>query len=154
MNISTWGAAGLALTLAGCAMHGYHPDGVPKTGADPAHNPVVSIKGGVISVGPDPLVFTRDEGAVAITWHLPRGYAFADKGIEIDGRVIERNKLGGAAAIDAQQNEIVCADKGGGRTYTCVNRNSVRGASYKYTIRVRQDGKDLPPRDPEIWNLN
>lgn len=144
-------AALFALALAGCGMHAQHHRDGPRPGAGDPRNPMVSVTNGVISVNPEPLKFRRAEGSVAIVWHLPPGYRFPDRGIVIDGRVIEQGKR----PPDARQDEIVCPTAGGGRTFVCVNRNSVPGATYKYTIRVLPDGaKDPLVLDPEIMNLN
>lgn len=144
-----------AAALAGCAGHHHHHGG--GEGPRSIHfNPMVSAKGGVVSIAPEPLVFLRSEKNVDITWRLPPGLSFPRNGIVIEGRVSESPKRAASSArqvLDTKQDEIVCPPQEGGQTFTCKNRNSRPGV-YKYTIRVLQDGKPLPAFDPEIMNLD
>ena len=145
-----------AAVLAGCAGHRHHHAG--GDGPRSMHfNPMVSVKGGVVSIAPEPLVFLRSEKNVDITWRLPPGLSFPENGIVIEGRVIEPPKGATTATarqgLDSRQEEIVCPKQPGGQTFTCKNRNS-RPGIYKYTIRVLQDGKPLPAYDPSIMNLD
>ncbi|MCA0241797.1 MAG: hypothetical protein LCI02_13135 [Proteobacteria bacterium] len=133
----------VAALLGGCMGH-HMPHGsggaMGPRGEAMYANPLVSVKGGVIAVSPDPLVFTKDEKNVRITWRLGAGdLRFPENGIVIEG---------------PRQDEIVdCKPGEGGREFSCLNRNT-RPGKYKYTIRVMQDGKELRPRDPEITNLS
>ena len=68
--------------LGGCAMHPHHPDGPrgPYRGEAQHQQVRVTVKGGIISVSPEPLVFLRSEREQRIQWLLPRGLSFADNG--------------------------------------------------------------------------
>ena len=134
-----------AALLGGCVGHHMHHGGGPGGPMGPRGeamhvNPLVSVKGGVVSVSPDPLVFLKGEKDVRITWRLgAQGLSFPENGIVIEG---------------PKQDEIVdCKPGEGGRDFSCLNRHS-RPGTYKYTIRVLQDGKALKPLDPNIMNLD
>ena len=125
-----------ATLLAGCA--GVLKDLGLGGKEDPA-NPVVSLSlFGNQRVWPDPLVFEPEQKDVTITWRLDgEGLTFATNGIFFE---------------DRQQEEIVrCTIGKDPRTFSCLNRHTKKG-EYKYTIRLLQDGKPLPPYDPRVNN--
>ena len=81
----------VVVLLGGCMghhmRHGGGPGGPMGPRGEAMHaNPVVSVKGGQISVSPDPLVFLKDEKNVRITWQLGgAGLSFPQNGIVIEG---------------------------------------------------------------------
>ncbi|MBK7061950.1 MAG: hypothetical protein IPI03_04635 [Rubrivivax sp.] len=151
--------------LGGCAMHPHHPDGPrgPYRGEAQHQQVRVTVKGGIISVSPEPLVFLRSEREQRIQWLLPRGLSFADNGITIEGQLLDpatKRPLRPVpdatkterALVDRSQQELVdCRPEADGQRYSCLNRNSRPGV-YRYTIRVRADGK-LLVWDPAIMNM-
>lgn len=144
-------AALAAMALAGCACPLFF---VPP----PATNPIVSVvEGGYVVVSPEPLVFRPDGKSEEIVWSLPRtsNFRFPSNGIVIEGQVVEiREQAGRQAARRFEivpQTDIVCPKQEGGQTFRCVNAKKTRGA-FKYTIRVNDGSKELPPRDPTIVN--
>ena len=149
-----------AAMLGGCAYHHDHHQGLRgATGLVLHLSPIVTVRGDIISVGPEPLAFLRADGPVTITWKLQDGFRFADNGIVIEGPVgpVGKPPTQGSATLrataGAQQDQIKCGTKGGGQTFSCTNANSVYGA-FKYTIRVvrESDGKPLQS-DPSIMNI-
>ncbi|MFT3817149.1 MAG: hypothetical protein QM750_05895 [Rubrivivax sp.] len=157
-----------AALLGGCAGHHMHHGGGPGGPGGPMGprgeamyaNPLVTVKGGVVSISPEPLVFLASEKDVRITWRLgSAGLSFPDNGIVVEGRVVGDVRRSSAAAaarqeLDPKQDQIVDCKRGAeGREFSCLNRNTQPGR-YKYTIRVLQDGKPLQPFDPEIMNLD
>jgi hypothetical protein len=146
--------------LGGCASHRHgdvHSHG--SMSALAVHmSPQITVRGDIISVGPEPLVFRKGDGSVSITWSLPPGFKFADNGIVIEGRIGEPGKppvqatLAARAAGDSKQDQIVCPSKGEGRRFTCVNRNGEYGA-FKYRINVIRDDGKLLTSDPSIMNI-
>lgn len=140
--------AGLAtLLLAGCAhhhrMHGDHHGGA-KAQPDPT-NPRVMVYDGQVSVDLEPLYFNRKAGKVTITWRLPADgpYSFADNGIVIEPG--DRETTPDMVAKEFQCQRVQPT------VFACVNQNT-RKARYKYTVRVNEGAKALPPLDPAIVN--
>lgn len=127
-------ALGAALLLAGPAQ---------AQAPDPA-NPRVLVTNGQISVDQDTIRFSKKKGKVKITWRLPAqgNYAFPT-----DGIVIERQVKGGRDP----KLEFTCARAQNPRLFSCENRNTVPG-TYKYTVKVDENGQPLPPLDPIIIN--
>jgi hypothetical protein len=120
-------------------------------------NPQVSVADGRVRVAPDVLTFFSDEKNVTITWRLPADsrLRFADRGIEIHGRVTDRAVRtpdgGEAVVLDRTQNEIVeCKRSQDGLAFACLNRNTRPGV-YKYSIRI-SDGQKTIEVDPPIVN--
>lgn len=112
--------------------------------------PLVTISNGKIAVEPEPLVFKVGGGAVDIVWRTDGKTLFAaENGIVIDGEVAVKD----GPIINPRQDEIVnCRASQDRTTYTCTNKRSRKGL-FKYTVRLVQDGKPLPPHDPGIMNL-
>lgn len=144
-------AALAAMALAGCACPLFF---VPP----PATHPIVSVvEGGYVVVSPEPLVFKADGKSEEIVWSLPRtsNFRFPSNGIVIEGQVVEiREQAGRQAARRFEivpQTDIACPKQEGGQTFRCVNAKKTRG-TFKYTIRVNDGSKELPPRDPTIVN--
>lgn len=120
-------------------------------------NPQVSVADGRIRVAPEILTFFSDEKSVTITWRLPADsrLRFADRGIEIHGRVTDRAVRtpdgGEAVVLDRNQNEIVdCKRSQDGLAFACLNRNTRPGV-YKHSIRI-SDGQKTIEVDPPIVN--
>lgn len=127
--------------------------------------PLVTVKTGavpVISVSPEPLVFTGDQRNFRIEWSLPAGLEFPDNGIVIEGQVLDpstrqdlrptmqAHKVVGP--INSKQEEIVdCRrHKEDPRKFSCLNRRTKPGV-FRYTIRVKV-GNDVAVSDPTIMN--
>jgi hypothetical protein len=157
--------------LGGCAMHHgergeHHEHHRRSMGLQQHLQPQVSVKGGVISVSPEPLVYLKDEGAVSIVWHAPKGYTFPSDGIVVEGQLVDA-KTGeplrptqtmrppaDRIRLDSKQQQIVdCKVDGEGQRFSCRNRNSGFGW-FKYSIRLLHDGKPVGPVDPEIMNVD
>jgi hypothetical protein len=157
--------------LGGCAMrHGEHGDPHEhhrrSMGLQQHLQPQVSVKGGVISVSPEPLVYLKDEGAVGIVWHAPKGYTFPSDGIVVEGQVVDaktgeplrptqtKRPPADRTTLDRKQKQIVdCKVDGDGQRFSCRNQNSSFGW-FKYSIRLLHDGKVVGPFDPEIMNVD
>ncbi len=127
-------AAALVLGLAGCAS--LINDG---KGPDPANPKVTVASGRYIVVDQEPIVVPKGAKDFRITWELPlaSGLTFPDDGIVIAN--------GG--------DEFKCNREAGRTRFTCIDRNS-RSNRYKYTIKVMDGEKPLPPFDPIIINDN
>lgn len=150
-----------ALAATGCASFD------PARGGRP-DRPKVTVENGQIQVNPDVLVFYRSQGAMRVTWALPRESTlrFPQDGIVIEG---ELTGLAGAKTVEVRdprqrntptstpinrsQNEIVdCKPSPDFKEFSCLNRNT-RSGVYKYTIRVNDGGKTLE-LDPAFVNMN
>lgn len=145
------------LVLAGCAT---------SSGAPPPlevrSRPQVDVRNGRIVVAPEILSFFSDEREVLIVWQLPKDsrFRFASKdsiaredGIVIEGRLAEQVQREGRDSIPLEkQDEIVrCSARNGGLEFACLNRHT-RSGIYKYTIRVLDGTRPLPPLDPWVVN--
>jgi len=148
------------LLVTGCAMHvnhGHKPGGDHVGGGDhpgcrpgvcqpdPA-NPRVLVQHGFLTVDQEPLRFFKAQGPVRITWQLPaKGpYTFPANGIVVENIRGEKGQ--------PVKEEFSCGvDKQNPQRFFCDNRNSGHG-SYKYTVRVLMNGKELEPLDPVIVN--
>lgn len=113
--------------------------------------PLVTITGGKIAVEPEPLVFKLGGGPIDIVWRTDGKTLFsAENGIVIEGEVAVKD----GPIINPRQDEIVnCRASQDRATFTCTNKRSRKGL-FKYTVRLVQDGKPLPPHDPGIMNLD
>jgi hypothetical protein len=121
----------------------------------PTHErPVVTISNGVISVDPNPLRFARGHGNVNIIWKVETaGHRFAARGIVIDGEVSDGSRDVRPGVPLKPQDEIVDCRPLGNDQFQCLNKNR-RPGIFKYTIRViGPDGRELPPLDPAIINM-
>lgn len=156
--------AGTALALAtlaaitlttGCASHRHDPSHMIER----LHlRPQVTVKAGIVSISPEPLVFARDERDVRITWQAEKGFSFTDDGIVIEGRVSNARKGQAVAAmterlqLDRDQKEIIdCQPAADRRSFSCRNLNT-RSGVFKYTIRVRDAQGRVHEFDPTIMN--
>ena len=125
-------AAVCAAALSACATRPIGPLGVPF---DPENPKVYVVAGKQIVVDQEPIYVIR-KGAT-IVWELPKDQKLA---FPPDGIVIK-----------AERNEFACRVEEGATRFSCQWVNARPGTFYKYTIKVRQDGKDLPPLDPSMF---
>ena len=148
-----------ATLLGGCARMGmhdqHHAQYRDKHHADPL-NPQVTVDGSTITVEPAILTFDSRRGRQVITWRLdPKsGYRFAPRGIEFDGRLVDRTLPGPTpgVALDVKQTELGGCQlhDASGLAVSCSNTGA-RGI-YKYTIRLVGGPRELPPFDPYVVN--
>jgi hypothetical protein len=143
----------LAALLAGCdTMKGSYP---PK-GPDP-EKPKVTVVNGQIRVDQTVIAFEVTRKPVTITWSLPEGgpYRFPLRnGIVFEGQVTDELLRGDklSVVLDPKQNQFGnCIAHESRLRYTCVNRGTQAGV-FKYTIRVTEGDKELPPLDPMAVN--
>lgn len=103
----------------------------------PARQPIeVRVVDGQVDVPESEVVTTENQGA--LIWHLVTpGYTFPDDGIVIDAVSVFR-----------------CQSAAAGRVYRCLKLRHVRGARYKYDVKVLDErtGLPLPVLDPWIQN--
>ena len=141
----------IALTLAACAhRHDAH--------SQQSQNPVVKIDGATARINPSVLVFKSDPAArpITITWRLDpaSGFRFAERGIEIEGEIIDQIVRGNppSVVLDTRQNVIGSCKAADEKqlSYSCTN-SLARPGVFKYTIRVT-DGKQQIVHDPVIAN--
>ncbi len=161
MKNSTLVVLTAAAVMAGCAQH-HRPDHGQRFDSVIHERPLVTVKSGVISVSPEPLVFLKAQRDVRIQWELPRGLTFPDNGIVIEGQVMDPTKRGEPLSPSAQahkvvgpinreQQEIVDCKRGEDRqTFSCLNRHTKPGV-FRYTIRAIVDGK-VVESDPTLMN--
>lgn len=143
--------------LAGCASH----DQVLPRMADRLHSkPLITVRLGIVSVAPEPIVVDLRDEKASISWQAPVGHTFRGKGIEIlgimadaEGRPIppdpEQLKKpnvrtlpeGQRSAFDCKVSatEVVCAPVAG----------VVRRGVYRYAIRLLD--KDQKPVDGDPY---
>jgi hypothetical protein len=164
MRTTTAGLLALtAALLGGCAMHGHGPGHHAQMAEQLYRMPLVTVKAGLISVSPEPLVLRRSEAADEIVWVLPPGLTFQKNGIQIDGLLLGGNgeplaprqdaHVGVAAKPDPRSAGHFRCEPRGERQFACkLDKKQSRPGIYKYTIRLMQDGKALPPADPHIYH--
>lgn len=121
------------VVLSSCATrHGYRFAGVPF---NPENPKVYVLDGKQIVVDQEPIYITR-KGAV-IVWELPKDQKLT---FPADGIVIR-----------AERGDFACRVEEGATRYACRWENAKPRVFYKYTIKVLQDGKELPPLDPFLF---
>lgn len=158
-------ALAATVLLGGCAMHPH--DHAQRLGDWLHERPLITVKGGIISVAPEPIVVYRGKSAGPIVWRLPKGYTFPDDGIEIKGRVIGRDNQAVLPNQAALKDPGLGIDPKPMRAFDCsVNSNdrqefSCRPAPgitelgvYRYVIRVLKDGKERIEWDPHIFSMD
>ena len=131
MKINAFIIIALSLALGGCA---HFPMFDCKT-QDPSNPKVSVVSGKWLVVNQEPIVVPKGVRDFRITWELPRGtsYSFPKDGIVIDK---------GAEAFN-------CGVEKDAQRFTCTIRNFI-STRYKYTIKVQDGDKPLPPLDPSI----
>jgi hypothetical protein len=117
-----------------------------RAGAPPdPHAPSVFVVDGKIVVNQDPIIIVKSDYA-PIVWQLESEgpFTFPDDGIVITDAP--------NAKVEDAKDQFKCHVEQDRRRYTCDNRHT-RPASYKYTIKVLENGAPIqPPLDPWIWN--
>ena len=123
--------AACAALSAGCADL---PMNLAK-GPNPANPRVTIVSGNNIVVNQEPIVVPKGAQNFSITWELPRfsSYTFPEDGIVI---------ANGAEAFK-------CNLEAGRTRFTCTARNFIT-KRYKYTVKVKDGERALPPLDPSI----
>ncbi len=177
-------AAGITLVVAVAALGGCASivEYLPAPPLNPAA-PVISVSSnGVLVTRQDPLVFSRDQKNVTITWRLQGvGLSFPQEGgVVIDGEVCAedpRLKDGRCTAVVprapastdsasgpkplAATTFLTRVDARTGEIRDCQRVDdktftcvnaNSRPGTYQYTIRALLNGKPLPPLDPTIMN--
>jgi hypothetical protein len=130
MNKSIPLAAALVLLLSSCA-HMY-----PGKPGDPRPTRVAATEGR-LTVNQEPIyVGTKD---ATIVWYVS---PFSSLRFPRENAVTFR---------EAPEGEFRCATAEDGRSVSCLDRYS-RPGTYKYTIRVTQDGAPLEALDPSVVN--
>jgi hypothetical protein len=124
-----WAAASAAL-LSACATPPVAMIGAPFY----PENPKVFVVGQQIVVDQEPIYITRKNATVV--WELPKDSKLT---FPPDGIVIK-----------AERNEFTCRLEEGATRFSCRWDNAKPRVFYKYTIKVRREGKDLPPLDPSM----
>lgn len=165
-HLKRWAAVAAALSasvLGGCAMQ--HHDRAGHLSERLYQRPLVTLKAGILSVSPEPLVLRRSEATTDIVWSLPPGLSFGKAGIAIEGLLLGRDDqplpprqdahlAEGSKPDPSTRDHFRCAPRSE-REFACtVDKKAARVGIYKYTIHVRQGGKDLPPADPNIFHLD
>ncbi len=132
---SSYLVVAISLALCGCVQMQKDVAG----GAAGSKKVEVRVENGKIVIPEDPVVVTRDIGA--IIWNLPpkSTYLFPRDGIVID-----------------PGNFSPCAPTEGGKSFMCVKRGHKLGY-YKYIVNVNDGSKPLdplplPPLDPWVDN--
>lgn len=164
MKRTAWVWLGVALVMSGCAMH--HPDHAGHMGERLHDRPIVTVRGGLLSVAPEPVVFSiaefrkREPSRRELVWELPAGYRFNPKGgIEFKG-VVPAAKAGANqtavmgstdARLEPSREAFRCAPvRENPRAFRCavdVEQLQVRRA-YRYWIRVLTDRNEAIEWDP------
>jgi hypothetical protein len=149
---------GVTTLFGGCAVV---RDWLPPSPVNSAAPGVAVLPNGALVVRQEPLIFTRDQGSVRITWSLEgTGLTFPENGVVIEGEVrspAAKGRDGGkpeqyTVTLDKRQQEIGDCRRDSPVRFSCLNRNS-RDATFLYTIRALRDGKPLEPLDPSIVNM-
>ena len=164
MRTTTAGLLALtAALLGGCAMNGHGPGHHGRMAEQLYRMPLVTVKAGLISVSPEPLVLRKSEAGDEIVWNLPPGLTFQERGITVDGllrdakgerlRPVQDAHVGVAAKPEPGTDKHFKCEARGRQQYVCkVDKKMSQVGIYKYTIRLMQDGKALPPADPSIYH--
>lgn len=164
MKRTSWVWLGVVAVLSGCAMHSH--DHAARLGDRLHERPIVTVKGGLLSVAPEPVVFSasefkrREPAQRVLVWELPAGYRFNPKGgIEFKGVVPAAKSAANQAAVmgstearlEPAPEVFRCGPvRENPRAYSCavdVDKLQVRRA-YRYMIRVLTDKNEAIEWDP------
>jgi hypothetical protein len=122
--------ATLIVLLAACTPQIAASPGDPRaTTVDVVNNSIV--------VDQEP-IYVSTQGA-SIIWRVPTTAAF---------RFPDSNAI---TFTNAPEGEFRCNTNGNGRQVVCVDRHS-RNGTFKYTIRLQQEGRNFEPLDPNVVN--
>jgi len=122
------------LAIAGCAQMPA-PSGSSPLPFDQTRPRVYVLHDKLIVVDQEPIYLRSKEAT--ITWELPQGGGLT---FPRDGIVVSGDRRG----------DFKCSVGEGGLRVACTFMGSRSGETYKYTIKVQRDGKDLPPLDPSM----
>lgn len=164
MKRTAWVWLGAVLAMSGCAMHPH--DRAGHLGDRLHDRPIVTVRGGLLSVAPEPVVFSmgefrkREPAQRVLVWELPAGYRFnPDGGIQFKGMVpaakpgSNQTTIMGSTdarlepASDAFRCEAVRENPRAFRCAVNVDQLQLRRA-YRYWIRVITDKGDRIEWDP------
>jgi len=123
-------AAALVLLLASCA-HMY-----PGKPGDPRPTRV-AVNDGRLTVNQEPIYVSTQNAT--IVWYVS---PFSSLRFPKENAVTFR---------EAPEGEFRCATAEDTRSVSCIDAYT-RPGTYKYSIRVTHDGKDVPPLDPSVIN--
>ena len=112
---------------------------VPMIAASPGdpRQTTVDVVDGRITVDQEPIYVTT-RGA-SIIWRVPTFASF---------RFPQNDAI---TFKDAPEGEFRCNTNGNGRQVVCVDRYSKSG-TFKYSIRLEQEGRSFKPLDPNVVN--
>jgi hypothetical protein len=138
-------AAVAVLALPACHQMPERCDSFGPNGAPDPTRPKISFAEGfdgpALVINQDPLVFSPKQVNVTITWQLPKeaGYTFVEqRGIHFEEK--------------ASRDIVKCERSENGLEFTCLNRHTILGATYKYDINVvGRDGRRVT-LDPSVRN--
>ncbi len=152
-----------AAVLAGCSVHQHHT----RDFADQLHSrPVLTVRHGVISVAPDPIVIKKSELKGPITFLAPEGYTFpATNGIEFLGLVTDRQ--GNPVAPDPRElknsafelqteakNAFNCRASEDRRQFVCdVVAERLKKGIYRYAMRLQDSSGKPIESDPSVFSM-
>ena len=74
-----------AALMAGCASHDHHL----RIGDRLHSTPLLTVRLGIVSVAPEPIVLDLSDPKAMIAWQAPAGFTFPANGIEILGLVVD-----------------------------------------------------------------
>lgn len=151
-----------AALLAGCASHEHYMQRLTER----LHSkPLLTVRSGVLSVAPDPIVFKFREPNAAISWQAPAGFTFPADGIEVLGIVVDgegrpippsppalkapnlRTQAGGKEAFRCES-----VDKG--REFTCRPvAGAIRQGVYRYAMRLVDRDQKRIEGDPYVFGI-
>lgn len=162
MNKTVTAVVLTAAVLAGCSTH-RHPT---QQFADQLHSqPLLTVRHGVISVAPDPIVIKRSELKGPITFLAPEGYTFPPNGIEFLGLVVNRNNQPidpdpmelkrSAFDVNAEGRKAFdCRfDDKNPREIACHATAALRKGVYRYAMRL-QKGQERIEGDPHVFAMD
>ena len=154
-----------ALLLGGCGWMPHHEHPIEHLGAQLHQRPLVVVKGGLVSVSPEPVVVQPSAGDRAVTFRLPPGTRFDGAGIVVLGRLVDAKgeplpptqktlESTGGKLDERAREAFACRVAADQQSATCTpgGKPGARGV-YKYQIRVVHQGR-LLTWDPNILHLD
>lgn len=160
-------AAG-ALLMAGCATHDHGARHAQQLERLLHSRPLVTVRYGVISIAPEPIVIHLKEVKGPLVFQLPEGYRFPAKapGIEFLGVIIGENGQPQKPSqdlvkeprprlnVEARRHFLCTTDDKTYREVSCQVTSSVlRNAVYRYTIRVEGPNGTIT-WDPNVFSMD